>query len=203
MVYYPPSATFLSIRKYNKILIIFQKTFLYNFDTNIASIASFVSKSFVEKIIRENPTIKEVQFSQQPQIYGLAEPGKNMKKIDTLVHLRIQLRNEEEHREYQLLAEMPEIFGHDIMFGRNGQDKVVYSLLAMIVQLPSASQNEIQSKYIDWFQTTKIYTLFASKYSFVEHFIVKAYLKLNPKSKLFSIIHFRFTCYSYNVSCDQ
>lgn len=166
MVYYPPSATFLSIRKYNKILIIFQKTFLYNFDTNIASISSFVSKSFVEKIIRENPTMKVVQFSQKPQIYGLVEPGKNMKKIHTLVHLRIQLRNEEEHREFQLLAEMPEIFGHDIMFGRNGQDKVVYSLLAMIVKLPSASQNEIQRKfYIDWFQTTKIYTLFASKYS--------------------------------------
>ncbi|KAK7603400.1 hypothetical protein V9T40_003399 [Parthenolecanium corni] len=106
--------------------------------------------------------MKVVQFSQKPQIYGLVEPGKNMKKIHTLVHLRIQLRNEEEHREFQLLAEMPEIFGHDIMFGRNGQDKVVYSLLAMIVKLPSASQNEIQRKfYIDWFQTTKIYTLFA------------------------------------------
>ncbi|KAK7604945.1 hypothetical protein V9T40_006131 [Parthenolecanium corni] len=86
------------------------------------SIASFASKSFVEKVIRENQTMKVVQFSQKPQIYGLAEPGKNMKKIDTLVHLRIQLRNGNDHREFQLLAEMPEVFGHDIMFGRNTYD---------------------------------------------------------------------------------
>ncbi|KAK7584188.1 hypothetical protein V9T40_005151 [Parthenolecanium corni] len=86
------------------------------------SVASFIPKAFVEKIIRENPTMKVVTFSQKPQIYGLAEPGKNMKKVDTLVHVRIELRNGDSSKFFQLVAEMPETFGHDVMFGRNVYD---------------------------------------------------------------------------------
>ncbi|KAK7595540.1 hypothetical protein V9T40_013365 [Parthenolecanium corni] len=81
---------------------------------------SFVSKDFVERVIRENPNLKIVSFPQKPVSYGLGEPGKFMRNVDKNTMFPVKLTSTSGATfEFDLIAEMPQTFGHDIMFGRN------------------------------------------------------------------------------------
>lgn len=108
---------------------------------------SFVSKAFVERVIRENPDLKIVSFPQKPVTYGLAEPGKFMKKVDTQVCLNIDFTVDGITKTIELVAEMPQSFDHDVMFGRNVYDALQinfnYQKSVMVFGIPELQDFEI------------------------------------------------------------
>ncbi|KAK7584234.1 hypothetical protein V9T40_005197 [Parthenolecanium corni] len=87
---------------------------------NDGSANSFVLKDFVERVIRENPTLKIISFPQKPVSYALGKPGKFMRNVDRNTMFPVKLTSTSGATfEFDLIAEMPQTFGHDIMFGRN------------------------------------------------------------------------------------